>query len=166
MVTFKKSLTNDWISVIQTNVIISYPFLYYFGHSMAWAEQPLLCEEQVSDADEAVCYDECNMMSFRRRSSCDCTLPSRSTRDAWTTARSLSEHFQPNHCHGSRSCTRKNFNIQSSIHPSIQSNMHIHTNLLTSTQKSPLIVPGRESAGFVSPSIFLPVLTTSCPCHT
>lgn len=72
MVTFKNSLTNIWISLIQTNagylVNISYLFLCYFGHSMAWAEQPSLCEEQVSDADEAakaVCYDECMCVTWR-----------------------------------------------------------------------------------------------------
>ena len=33
-------------------------------------------------------------------------------------------------------------------------------------QKSPLMVPGREACGFVSPNIFLPILTTSIPSQT
>ncbi len=33
-------------------------------------------------------------------------------------------------------------------------------------QKSPLMVPGLESLGFVSPSITLPVLTASSPSQT
>ncbi|CAH2010014.1 unnamed protein product [Acanthoscelides obtectus] len=33
-------------------------------------------------------------------------------------------------------------------------------------QRSPLIVPGALSAGFVAPSITLPVLTTFRPSHT
>lgn len=40
------------------------------------------------------------------------------------------------------------------------------THLLTSTQKSPRIVPGLDSAGLVSPIIVRTVLTTSRPCQT
>lgn len=40
------------------------------------------------------------------------------------------------------------------------------THLLTSMQKSPLMVPGRELAGLVSPSITRPVFTTPLPSHT
>lgn len=40
------------------------------------------------------------------------------------------------------------------------------THLPTSMQKSPLMVPGRELAGFVSPSITRPVFTTPWPSHT
>ena len=36
----------------------------------------------------------------------------------------------------------------------------------TSMQKSPLIVPGAESRGFVAPNIILPVLTTFNPSQT
>ena len=39
------------------------------------------------------------------------------------------------------------------------------TYLLTSMQKSPLMVPGLESAGLVSPSITLPVFTAPLPSH-
>ncbi len=38
--------------------------------------------------------------------------------------------------------------------------------LPTSIQKSPLIVPGAEFKGLVSPSIFLPVATTPLPYQT
>lgn len=41
-----------------------------------------------------------------------------------------------------------------------------NTHLLTSMQKSPLMVPGLDSAGLVSPSITLPVFTTPLPSHT
>lgn len=42
----------------------------------------------------------------------------------------------------------------------------LSTNLPTWMQKSPRMVPGFESAGLVSPSITLPVLTTLSPSHT
>lgn len=40
------------------------------------------------------------------------------------------------------------------------------SHLPTSMQKSPLMVPGLESAGLVSPSITRPVFTTFRPSHT
>lgn len=40
------------------------------------------------------------------------------------------------------------------------------THLPTSMQKSPLMVPGRELAGLVSPSITRPVFTAPLPSHT
>ncbi len=42
----------------------------------------------------------------------------------------------------------------------------LHTHTHTCMQKSPLIVPGLESLGLVSPSMTLPVRTASIPCQT
>lgn len=42
----------------------------------------------------------------------------------------------------------------------------VYTHLSTLMQKSPLMVPGLESAGLVAPSITLPVFTTPLPSHT
>lgn len=61
---------------------------------------------------------------------------------------------------------RKENQTSESFLETINLSMVNSTHLLTSMQKSPLMVPGLDSAGFVSPSITLPVFTTPFPSHT
>lgn len=86
-----------------------------------------------------------------------------------TTGRSPFWHFPQSHCHGWCSCWKWGRNVlgwRSTRRVQSFKNMQLQTHLLTSMQKSPLMVPGLDSAGLVSPSITLPVFTTPLPSHT
>lgn len=86
-----------------------------------------------------------------------------------TTGRSPFWHFPQSHCRGWCSCWKWGRNVlgwRSTRWVQSFKNMQLQTHLLTSMQKSPLMVPGLDSAGLVSPSITLPVFTTPLPSHT
>lgn len=129
---------------------------------------PTLRQDRKSDAKVSLVWISGALQPVWLRASqrhSSCSWPARLPE---TTGRSPFWHFPQSHCHGWCSCWKEwqNAFLGWRNTTSVHKNMHLQTHLLTSMQKSPLIVPGLESAGLVSPSINLPVFTTPLPSHT
>lgn len=105
-----------------------------------------------------------------------CTGPAR---HPWTTGWSLFWHFPLSHCRGWCSCKMRKkhegdeqvrqwgVSLQLICRELVQrTKPEPSTHLSTTMQKSPLMVPGLELAGSVSPSITRPVFTAPLPSHT
>lgn len=88
----------------------------------------------------------------------------------WTTGRSPSWHSPQSRCRGWCSCRGRGewgwgWGGWARV-GRLSEQKPVDTHLPTSMQKSPLMVPGRELAGLVSPSITRPVFTAPLPSHT
>lgn len=86
----------------------------------------------------------------------------------WTTGRSPSWHSPQSRCRGWCSCRGRGewgWGGWARV-GRLSEQKPADTHLPTSMQKSPLMVPGRELAGLVSPSITRPVFTAPLPSHT